>query len=101
MHRSLINRMAKPGASDLRQKILDGLERLAFVMRADARRSAAPRGINASQEAILRLLLSRNAGLRVQAIADHLGVSQPRTRSLLWSERGLSNGSLVPKMAER
>ncbi|MCI0466816.1 MAG: hypothetical protein L0Y57_07405, partial [Beijerinckiaceae bacterium] len=53
----------------LRDRILDGLERLATVMRADARRSAAPLGINTAQDAILRLLIARPAGLRVRAIA--------------------------------
>lgn len=74
--------------ADLRQKILDGLERLSCVMRADARRKAAAFGINAAQDAILRLLLSRPGGMRVQQLANHLKVSQPAiTDSLSALER--------------
>src|SRR5262249_54050062 len=65
-----------------------GLERLALVMRADARRSASPLGINAAQDAILHLLRARPEGLRVQALAGHLNVRQPTvTDSLLALER--------------
>jgi DNA-binding MarR family transcriptional regulator len=72
----------------IRQKILDGLERLALVMRADARRSAAPAGINAAQDGILRLLRVRPEGLRVQALAEHLSIRQPTvTDSLAALER--------------
>lgn len=80
--------MSRTEAANLRQKILDGLERLALVMRADARRNAAALGINAAQDAILRLLLSRHQGMRVQQIANHLKVSQPAiTDSLSALER--------------
>jgi len=72
----------------LHERLLDGLERLASVMRADARRSAAPLGINMAQDAILRLLTARPSGLRVRAIAEHLGVRQPTvTDSLIAMER--------------
>jgi DNA-binding MarR family transcriptional regulator len=75
-------------AADLRQKIVDGLERLAVVMRADARRSAAQHGINPAQDAILRLLRARPQGLRVQELARHLNVRQPTvTDSLSALER--------------
>jgi len=80
--------MSQTEPTDLRQKILDGLERLALVMRADARRQAAPLGINAAQDAILRLLAAHPEGLRVQALAEHLGVRQPTiTDSLSALER--------------
>jgi DNA-binding MarR family transcriptional regulator len=80
--------MDQAEAADLRQKILDGLERLASVMRADARRSAAQSGINAAQDAILRLLRARPQGLRVQELARHLNVRQPTvTDSLIALER--------------
>ncbi len=69
--------MSDMKTTELRDRLLDGLERLASVMRADVRRKAASQGINAAQNAILRLLLARPAGLRVRAIADHLGVRQP------------------------
>ncbi|MGH6839772.1 MAG: MarR family winged helix-turn-helix transcriptional regulator [Methylocella sp.] len=72
----------------LRERLLDGLERLASVMRADVRRSAAPRGLNPAQDAILRLLLARPAGVRMSALAGHLGVRQPTvTDSVIALER--------------
>ncbi|MGH6795275.1 MAG: MarR family winged helix-turn-helix transcriptional regulator [Methylocella sp.] len=72
----------------LRERLLDGLERLASVMRADVRRSAAPRGLNPAQDAILRLLLARPAGVRVSALAGHLGVRPPTvTDSVIALER--------------
>jgi DNA-binding MarR family transcriptional regulator len=75
-------------AADLRQKILGGLERLAVLMRADARRSAAQVGINPAQDAILHLLRARPQGLRVQELARHLNVRQPTiTDSLSALER--------------
>ncbi len=67
---------------------MDGLERIALVMRADARRSAAELGLNAAQAAILRLLERRPSGLRVQELARHLSVRQPTvTDSLFALER--------------
>ncbi|MGH6868877.1 MAG: MarR family winged helix-turn-helix transcriptional regulator [Methylocella sp.] len=72
----------------MRERLLDGLERLASVMRADVRRSAAPRGLNPAQDAILQLLLARPAGVRVSALARHLGVRQPSvTDSVIALER--------------
>jgi DNA-binding MarR family transcriptional regulator len=61
----------------LHERLIDGLERLASVMRADTRRSAALLGLNPAQDAILRLLLARPAGVRVSALAGYLGVRQP------------------------
>lgn len=67
---------------------MDGLERLASVMRADVRRSAALRRLNPAQDAILRLLLARPTGVRVSALAGHLGVRQPTiTDSVIALER--------------
>lgn len=75
-------------ATSLRERLLDGLERFALVMRSDARRHGAPRGLNPTQGAILRLLIARPAGLRVRAIAEHLGVRQPTvTDSVIALER--------------
>jgi DNA-binding MarR family transcriptional regulator len=80
--------MNETEAKDLKQKILDGLERLSVVIRADARRQAAPLGINAAQDAVLRLLRAHPEGLRVQALAGHLNVRQPTvTDSLFALER--------------
>jgi DNA-binding MarR family transcriptional regulator len=73
---------------DLRERLLDGLERLALVLRADARKSSASLGLNPAQDALLRLLLTRPAGLRVHALAEHLGVRQPTiTDSVIALER--------------
>jgi DNA-binding MarR family transcriptional regulator len=57
-------------------------------MRAEVRRSVASRGLNPAQDAILRLLLARPAGLRVRVLAGHLGVRQPTvTGSVIALER--------------
>jgi DNA-binding MarR family transcriptional regulator len=80
--------MRRTEPKDLQQMILDGLERLTLVIRADASRLAAPLGINAAQDGILRLLRARPEGLRVQALAEHLNVRQPTvTDSLAALER--------------
>jgi DNA-binding MarR family transcriptional regulator len=76
------------GVVSLRERLLDGLDRFALVMRSDARRDAALRGLNPAQKTILRLLAARPAGLRVRAIAEHLGVRQPTvTDSVIALER--------------
>lgn len=62
---------------ELQARLLEGLERVASVLRADARKTSAPYGLNPAQDALLRLLLGRPAGLRVRALAEHLGVRQP------------------------
>ena len=67
---------------------MDGLDRFASAMRAEVRRSVASRGLNPAQDAILRLLLARPAGLRVCVLAGHLGVRQPTvTDSVIALER--------------
>lgn len=72
----------------LATRLLDGLDRFAAALRADVRRSTAPRGLNPTQNAILRLLLRRPAGLRVNVLAEHLGVRQPTvTDSVIALER--------------
>ncbi|MGH6845589.1 MAG: MarR family winged helix-turn-helix transcriptional regulator [Methylocella sp.] len=81
----------------MRERLLDGLERLASVMRADVRRSAAPRGLNPAQDAILRQLLARPAGMRVSALAAHLGVRQP---SITDSVIALERKGLVSRQAD-
>jgi DNA-binding MarR family transcriptional regulator len=80
--------MTQAETTSLRERLLDGLERFALVMRADARRNASPRGLNPTQGAILRILAARPAGLRVRALAEHLGVRQPTvTDSVIALER--------------
>jgi DNA-binding MarR family transcriptional regulator len=72
----------------LRDRLMDGLDRIASAMRAEVRRSVAPRGLNPAQDAILRMLLARPAGLRVRVLAGHLGVRQPTvTGSVIALER--------------
>jgi DNA-binding MarR family transcriptional regulator len=78
-------------------KILDGLERLSLVMRGDARRAAAALGINAAQDAILRLLLARPNGLRVQELANHLNVRQPTITDSL---SALERKGLIERLAD-
>jgi DNA-binding MarR family transcriptional regulator len=73
---------------NLQERLLDGFERIAVVMRSDSWRQAAPSGLNPAQGAILRVLVARPAGLRVRALAEHLGVRQPTvTDSVLALER--------------
>ncbi|MDQ6703706.1 MAG: MarR family transcriptional regulator [Pseudomonadota bacterium] len=80
--------MAWMETTALRKRLLDGLDRFASAMRAEVRWAAAPRGLNPAQDAILRLLLARPAGLRVRALAEHLGVRQPTvTGSVVALER--------------
>jgi DNA-binding MarR family transcriptional regulator len=80
--------MAGMETTALRDRLMDGLDRFASAMRADIRRSVASRGLNPAQDAILRLLLARPAGLRVRDLAGHLGVRQPTvTDSVIALER--------------
>ncbi|MGQ0444027.1 MAG: MarR family winged helix-turn-helix transcriptional regulator [Beijerinckiaceae bacterium] len=81
----------------VRERLIDGLERLASVMRADVRRSAALRGLNPAQDAILRLLLARPAGVQVSALARHLGVRQP---TVTGSVSALERKGLVCRQAD-
>jgi len=80
--------MAGMETATLRDRLIDGLDRFASATRADVRRSVASRGLNPAQDAILRLLLARPAGLRVRVLAGHLGVRQPTvTDSVIALER--------------
>lgn len=58
-------------------RILEGIARLAAIMRADEWANAKELGLNPTQLAILALLEGRKNGLGVKDIAAHLGVSQP------------------------
>jgi hypothetical protein len=42
----------------LLDRLMDGLDRFASAMRAEVRRSVAPRGLSPAQDAILRMLLA-------------------------------------------
>lgn len=65
-------------SSPLPQRLKDGIDRLASVLRADQWSAANAAGLNPTQAHVLAFLAGRGeAGLRVKAIAGHLGVSQP------------------------
>jgi DNA-binding MarR family transcriptional regulator len=81
----------------LRQRLLDGLERIAAAVREDARRGAAPFGLNVAQDAILRILRARPGGLRIRALAGHLGVRQP---TITDSVNALERKGLVARHAD-
>lgn len=75
--------------SPLAERLSDGLERLAALQRLEHWRVSGERGLNPTQLAILRLLGRPGpSGMRVQAIAKELGLSQPTvTDSLQALER--------------
>lgn len=58
-------------------RILEGISRVATILRADEWASAKELGLNPTQLSILSLLEGRKDGLGVKDIAAHLGVSQP------------------------
>ncbi len=58
-------------------RILEGISRLAAILRADEWANAKELGLNPTQRSILTLLEGRKEGLGVKDIAAHLGVSQP------------------------
>ncbi|MCV9936411.1 MarR family winged helix-turn-helix transcriptional regulator [Boseaceae bacterium BT-24-1] len=62
----------------LPRRLRDGLERLASVLKADQWSAANAVGLNPTQALVLSFLAGRGeAGMRVKAIAEHLGVTQP------------------------
>lgn len=73
-------------SSPLPERLRDGLDRLASLQRLEQWRASGAQGLNPTQLAILRRL--DGSGLRVQAIARALGLSQPTvTDSLAALER--------------
>ncbi|HET6378480.1 MAG TPA: MarR family winged helix-turn-helix transcriptional regulator [Methylocella sp.] len=89
--------MAENENNALRQRLLDGLERIATVLREDSRRGAAPFGLNVAQDSILRLLRTRPSGLRIRALAGQLGVRQP---TITDSVNALERKGLVARHAD-
>jgi DNA-binding MarR family transcriptional regulator len=81
--------MIARGTPSLTQRLRDGIERLAVVLKADQWAAAGAAGLNPLQIQILSLLAGRGkAGMRVSRIAAHLGISQPTaTDSILSLER--------------
>lgn len=72
--------MQPTGAHDtsLPDKIREGLERLAAVLRADQWSASGAVGVNPAQTSVLAYLAGRaKAGSRVKGVAAHLGVTQP------------------------
>lgn len=70
--------MFDTNSEPLPRRLRDGLERLASVLKADQWSAANAVGLNPTQAHVLSFLAGRGeAGLRVKAIAEHLGVTQP------------------------
>lgn len=66
------------GSIPLPRRLQDGLQRIAAVLRADEWGVTEGLGLNPTQLHLLTYLAGRGAGgMRVKAIAAHLGVSQP------------------------
>lgn len=82
----------------LPRRLRDGLERLATVLRSDQWSAANAVGLNPTQAHVLSFLAGRgNAGLRVKAIAEHLGVTQPTATD---SVAALERKGLVVKQTD-
>lgn len=82
----------------LPRRLRDGLERLASVLRSDQWSAANAVGLNPTQAHVLSFLAGRGeAGLRVKAIAGHLGVTQPTATD---SVAALERKGLVSKQAD-
>jgi len=64
-----------PPADPLVSRLRDGLDRIAFVLRAELWAVASEAGLNPVQAQVLGLLAGRPAGLRPKEIAAHLGIS--------------------------
>lgn len=84
-------------APSLPARILEGLERIATVIRADDWTGARAAGINPTQLAILAALEGRPANLGVSDLALLLGVSQPTATD---SIRALERKGLVEKRSD-
>lgn len=82
----------------LPNRLRDGFERVAAVLRADQWTSANALGLNPTQAHVLALLAGRErGGLRVKDIAAHLGVSPPSATD---SITALARKGLVRKASE-
>jgi DNA-binding MarR family transcriptional regulator len=91
---STFDTMSEP----LPRRLRDGLERLASVLRNDQWSAANAVGLNPTQAHVLSFLAGRGeAGLRVKAIAGHLGVTQPTATD---SVAALERKGLVSKQAD-
>ncbi|QCI69382.1 winged helix-turn-helix transcriptional regulator [Phreatobacter stygius] len=76
----------------------DGLERIAAAIRADQWAVSEGVGLNPTQAHILTFLAGRDtAGVRVRAVAEHLGVTQPTATD---SIAALARKGLVEKLPD-
>lgn len=74
-----------------------GLERIAFVLRADLWGLAGQFGLNPTQAQVLNLLASRSDGLRAKEIAAHVSVSAPSMTDTL---AALARKELITREAD-
>lgn len=71
-------------SESLSRRLLDGLERVSSVLRADQWLVAQAAGINPTQLSVLTYLAGRGrAAIKVKDISSHLGVSQPTVTDCL------------------
>lgn len=76
--------MSEAASSDpITTRLLEGLERIALVLRADLWAAAGEAGVNPTQAQVLALLAGRPDGLRAKAIAEHLVVAPPTVADTL------------------
>src|SRR5690606_20698439 len=84
-------------APPVHARIVEGLERIATVLKSDDWVRARATGLNPTQLAILKAVESRSSGMSVKELSSQLGVSQPTaTDSILALERK----ALVEKRAD-
>ena len=85
-------------STSLPQRLYEGFERIASVMRGEQWSASSAQGLNPAQLQVLRLLAAReNRELRVKAIAAHMGVSAPAVTDTL---AALERKGLVAKSAD-
>jgi DNA-binding MarR family transcriptional regulator len=82
----------------LTRRLRDGLDRLASALKADQWATANMVGLNPTQAHVLTFLAGRDpGGMRVKAIAGHLGVTQPTATD---SVAALERKGLLAKQAD-
>lgn len=81
----------------LREQLSHGLARLAALARQDDWRAGEVEGLTPTQGDILRVLIQRQDGMRVSALAAHLNVTQPTASDAI---AALERKGLVEKLAD-
>lgn len=84
-------------SAPLPDRLRDGLDRIAAVLRADEWSSANSVGLNPTQAHVLAFLAGRDNGIRVKDIAAHLGVTQPTATDCI---AALERKKLIKKTAD-